>query len=262
MSDTKRHHDTDFDRIARLKSMSWLSTSEMILLVSELRVTEFRRREIMLDEAAPDHDAHILLSGVARITCLNGLRKRVTLCLIAPGPVPEFPGPPPSHSDFRCEAYNDCRFGSLSWEKLRAVTLNAPESATEKFHQNDLITWYRVLLRGSSFLNVSLHERVAIALLHLCAEFGIRESRGILLRVPFSHKDIANLVGASRPRVTEHLAQFEREHFLIKQGRQFVVCADELGASMGRNATEDDASIKFPREAVEPQGARPSRMRA
>jgi len=39
------------------------------------------------------------------------------------------------------------------------------------------------------------------------------ESGGTLLRVVFSHKDIANPVGASRPRVTEHLARLEREKF-------------------------------------------------
>ena len=89
-----------------------------------------------------------------------------------------------------------------------------------------------MLLRSSSFLNLGLHERIAITLLELCADFGIEESRGTLLRVSFSHKDIANLVGASRPRVTEHLAQLERDRFVLRQGRQLVVCADKLGQSM------------------------------
>ena len=262
MNDVKRHYDTDFDRLARLKSMSWLSTAEMVLLVAELKVTEFRRREIMLDETARASNVHILLSGVARITCLNALRHRVTLCLVAPGPVPEFPGRSLSRSSFQCEAYNDCRFGTLSWDRLKEVTPDAAESAIEMFHQNDLLTWYRVLLRGSNFLNVSLHERIAIALLQLCSEFGIRESRGILLRIPFSHKDIANLVGASRPRVTEHLARFEREHFLIKQGRQFVVCADELGKSMHLETTEARTSTRLLPPDFESQRMRPSRMRA
>ena len=37
-------------------------------------------------------------------------------------------------------------------------------------------------------------------------------------------RDIADLVGASRPRVTEHLAELERERFVIRQGRQLVAC--------------------------------------
>jgi CRP-like cAMP-binding protein len=85
-------------------------------------------------------------------------------------------------------------------------------------------------------LNLGLHERIAIALLELCADFGIEESRGTLLRVSFSHKDIANLVGASRPRVTEHLARLEREKFVIRQGRQMVVQVAKLFDSMNAKA--------------------------
>jgi CRP-like cAMP-binding protein len=92
--------------------------------------------------------------------------------------------------------------------------------------------WYRLLLRSSSFLNLGLHERIAIALLELCSDFGVEESRGTLLRVAFSQKDIANLVGASRPRVTEHLARLEREKFMIRQGRQMIVQVAKLLDSM------------------------------
>jgi len=37
----------------------------------------------------------------------------------------------------------------------------------------------------------------------LSEDFGIADSRGTLLAVSFSHREIADLVGASRPRVTE-----------------------------------------------------------
>jgi CRP-like cAMP-binding protein len=72
-----------------------------------------------------------------------------------------------------------------------------------------------------------------MTLLELCSDFGVEESRGTLLRVSFSHQDIANLVGASRPRVTEHLAQLEREHLVIRQGRQLIVRADKIGNGIG-----------------------------
>ena len=89
--------------------------------------------------------------------------------------------------------------------------------------------WYRVLLRNSGFLNLDLHERIAITLLELSSTFGIKESRGTLLSACFSHQDIADLVGASRPRVTEHLAQLERERLIIRQGRQIIVREDKIG---------------------------------
>jgi CRP-like cAMP-binding protein len=103
-------------------------------------------------------------------------------------------------------------------------------------HENALQQWYRLLLRGSGYLNLGLHERVALALLELCSDFGIEDSRGTLLRAPFSHKDIAELVGASRPRVTEHLAKLERDRFILRQGRQLIVHAGKLSDSMAARA--------------------------
>ena len=159
------------------------------------------------------------------------------MALLPPGPIPEFPLLPFGRLGFRCEAYNDCRVGSLGWNDFDGITARSSGLAFKKFHENDLQQWYRLLLRSSGFLNLGLHERIAMALLELCSDFGIEESRGTLLRVSFSHKDIANLVGASRPRVTEHLARLEREKFVIRQGRQMVVQVAKLFDSMNAQAS-------------------------
>ena len=168
----------------------------------------------------------------------------MTIALLPPGPIPEFPLLPFGRFGFRCEAYNDCRVGSLSWSNFEGISADRSESAFKTFHQNDLQQCYRLLLRSSSYLD--LHERIAITLLELASDFGIKESRGTLLKASFSHQDIADLVGASRPRVTEHLAQLEREHPIIRQGGQFIVRVDKIGG-IERTATrhDDDTSAKL-----------------
>ncbi len=195
-------------------------------------LTNFKRRQVIVSAIADTSDAHILLTGIARMSCLNARAERVTAALVPPGPIFDFPALSLSKSDFRCEAYTDCRVGSLSWSDFDHITANASGSAFRKFHENDLKQWYRLLMRSSSLLKLALHERIATVLLELCADFGIEESRGTLLRVCVSHKEIGNLVGASRPRVTEHLARLERDHLVIRQGRQLIVCASKLNASM------------------------------
>jgi CRP-like cAMP-binding protein len=236
LNETRFPRDTDLERLSRVKTLTWLSTGELALLASALAFTNYKRHEVMLRETELPAAAHILISGVARVTCLNARRNRVTVAMLAPGPIPEFPALPLSQSVFQCESYNDCRVGSLSWSAFDEITAHAGGSAFRKFHENDLKQWYRVLLRSSSFLNLGLHARIAVALLELCSDFGIEDSRGTLLRISFSHRDIANLVGASRPRVTEHLAQLEREQFVIRQGRQLVVKVGALGDSMSMRA--------------------------
>ncbi|HVB79041.1 MAG TPA: Crp/Fnr family transcriptional regulator [Candidatus Binataceae bacterium] len=223
--------DPDLILLKRLKGLAWLSNLELGALATGLATINFRRNEVMLGENGLISEAHILLTGVAKITCLNARRERVIVALVPPGPIPEFPSQLPSRWRFECNAYSNCRFGTLTWDHFNAIAVSAPPSAFREFHQSNLRLWYRLLLRGSTFLNLSLHERLEMALLELCQDFGIEESRGTLLRIAFSHQDIASLVGASRPRVTEHLAQLERDKMIFRQGRQLVIRTAELGNS-------------------------------
>ncbi|MGZ6211868.1 MAG: Crp/Fnr family transcriptional regulator [Candidatus Binataceae bacterium] len=228
MNGTRNQPDSDFEKLTRLKALSWLSASELGSLAGKLALANFKRPQIILRAAALATDAHILLKGIARITCQSARGERVTIALLPPGPIPEFPSLPFNRFDLRCEAYNDCRVGTVGWTDFNGITLHHSELAQKKFHQNDLQQWYRLLLRSSSFLSLGLHERITITLLELASDFGIKESRGMLLGASFSHQDLADLVGASRPRVTEHLAQLEREHMVIRQGRHLIVRVGEI----------------------------------
>ena len=99
---------------------------------------------------------------------------------MAPGPIPEFPVLPISRWSFQCEAYTDCRVGSVGWERFGVMSFDSAQLAFRKFHQTNLRQWYRLLLRGSSFLNLDLHERIALTLLELLGtsiEDGSKKSR-------------------------------------------------------------------------------------
>jgi CRP-like cAMP-binding protein len=233
--------EVDLDRLGRLKNLSWLSGPQLTLLVRALALANFKRRQVILTEVSFASDVNILLSGIARITCVNSRNERVTVALLPPGHIPEFPILQLSRSKFQCEAYNDCRVGRLRREEFDGITAKPRGSAFKNLHENDLKQWYRLFLRSSMFLNLGLRDRIAITLIELCVDFGIADSRGTLLRVFFTQKDIADLVGASRPRVTEYIAELEREHFVIRQGRQMIVQPAKLQESMV--ASSNSASL-------------------
>jgi CRP-like cAMP-binding protein len=239
LHEIRNPRETDLDRLSQLRALSSFSAPELTRLVGALTLSDFRRNDIILHEAVLASDANILLRGIARITCQGDHSQRQTVAILGPGLIPEFPAPPMSRSDFQCEAFSDCRIGSLDWNKLDGILLDSSKAAFKAFHENDLKQWYRLLLRSSSFSNFALHERIGITLLELCSDFGIEDARGTLLRVSFSHHDIADLVGASRPRVTEHLSQLERDHLLIRQGRQFIVRTEKLGESINLHSRNE-----------------------
>ena len=150
LNEKKASRETDPDRLSRLKALSWLSPSELQLLVSALSLSNYKRHALILRDVALAQGAHILLAGIARITCRNARNERVTVALLAPGPIPDFPALPLSKSGFQCEAYNDCRVGTVSWADFDGITPKGPESAFRQFHRNDLTQCYHPLLRSSS----------------------------------------------------------------------------------------------------------------
>jgi CRP-like cAMP-binding protein len=235
---------TDLDLLNRLKSLSFLTPLALRELATGLNSTDFKRREVIVPEKALAAGVHILLRGVAKITCLNRCGERITVALLAPGPIPEFLSLPVNRWHFRCEAHSDCRVGSVSRDRFDIISKTAPRSALERFHANDLMQWYRFFEGSFSLLlGLDLRARILSTLRQLCSNFGVMESRGTLLRLSLSHKDLADLVGASRPRVTEHLAELEREHLLVRQGRQLIVCLDEIANSTSVQALNTSASF-------------------
>jgi CRP-like cAMP-binding protein len=238
MERQKNAAPTDFDFLNQLKSLSFLSPVALHKLAIAINSANFSRREVVLPEEELAAGVHILLRGVAKITCLNASGERVTIALLAPGPIPQFVSLPVSRWHFRCQAHSDCRVGSVSWDQFDDITKDAPRSDLRKFHENNLMQWYRFF--GGS---LDLRERLLFTLLQLCSIFGVKDSRGTLLRVFLSHKDLAGLVGASRPRVSEHIAEFERERLLIRQGRQMIVRLDKLESSISAPSHKSNDSL-------------------
>ncbi|MBI3759984.1 MAG: winged helix-turn-helix domain-containing protein [Deltaproteobacteria bacterium] len=67
-----------------------------------------------------------------------------------------------------------------------------------------------------------------MALLELSEDFGISDKRGTFITIRLRHRDVADLVGASRPRVTEILASFERDRLVIPHNHHLIVRRDWL----------------------------------
>jgi hypothetical protein len=77
-------------------------------------------------------------------------------------------------------------------------------------------------------MSCTLAERLVITLLELSKNLGTPDRRGVRLTVPVRHKDLAELVGASRPRVTEHLLAFERAKMIVRNNGRMVVKPERL----------------------------------
>jgi CRP/FNR family transcriptional regulator len=93
------------------------------------------------------------------------------------------------------------------------------------------LRWYRAALHPGRKLYIhcirgiglDLRRRLALELLNLADSFGTNTARGIEIRVSISHEVLANIVGASRQQVTQHLNEFDRERIISREGRRIII---------------------------------------
>jgi CRP-like cAMP-binding protein len=238
-------------RLRGLKNISWLTSRQLNRLANALTMSRVERHCIIFDENHTPESAYLLLSGVARITCRNRKGDRTLLIMVAPGMIPGFPPPVPGiRYNFRCESVTDCQIGVVGLEAFIEIALGIASADFKRMAASYSGRWDLVQLRCANFMSCTLGERVALTLLELSENFGVGDGPGVRLTVPARHKDLAELVGASRPRVTEYLALFEREHLIVRDGRQLIVNRGRLErflvqrhSSEGRHDFEDSLAL-------------------
>src|SRR5580704_7723140 len=211
-------------KLRGLSNIAWLTPRQLNRLSDALTVSRVERRSIVFDDKQSSDSAYVLLSGVARITCRNRKGDRTLVIMVAPGMIPSVPSASPGISyDFRCEAVTDCRIGTVTLAIFIKIALGIASADFKHMAAGYSGRWDMVQVRCSNFMACTLEERIALVLLELSENFGVHSRQGTRLMLPARHKDLAELVGASRPRVTEYLTSFEGKKLITRTGRQLIV---------------------------------------
>ena len=233
-------------KLRGLKNISWLTARQLEKLYNALTISIVEKRGIIFDDKHTPSAAYILLSGVARISCRNRKGQRTLVIMVAPGMVPGFPPPVPGISyNFRCEAVTVCRIGAIELETFIEISLGVASADFRRLASSYLGRWDLVQLRCANFMSCTLEERLALILLKLCENFGVADPKGVRLTLPARHRDLAELVGASRPRITEHLIMFERKHLISRNRRQLVVNRDRVEAFLSQaHIAADEVALR------------------
>ncbi|MGO9453789.1 MAG: Crp/Fnr family transcriptional regulator [Candidatus Binataceae bacterium] len=220
---------SEIRKLKGLKNISWLTNRQLHKLAGALSVNVIEKRGQIFDEKDNSDRCYVLLSGVARITCRNRKGQRAVVVMLAPGMIPSFPPQVTGvNYNFRCETVTNCQVGTIDWGVFVEICLGIGSADFKRLAANYVGRWDLVQLRCANLMSCSLAERVALILLELTETFGVRDTQGMRLTVAVRHKDLAELAGASRPRVSEHLMEFERKHLIERHKRQLIVKRDRL----------------------------------
>lgn len=214
--------------VRRLRTLAWIPEAQLERLAGATSTRRVRRHETIFFEGEDATWVYLLLSGVAKLTFLNA-SERILVSLVGPGEIFGVSSLlPTAKRPFRCDAFSDCLVGVASPEIFVDAALGVRLEDLSRMLDVTVGRWWAMLLRYTNFLGLALRERLAGALLELGAKFGAEDARGRLLTLKLTHADLAELVGASRQRITEQLIEFERTGVIIRDGRRLIIVPERL----------------------------------
>jgi CRP/FNR family transcriptional regulator, cyclic AMP receptor protein len=220
--------------LRRLKTLPWATDHQLEQLLSHLALQHVERQTPLFSEGEVSKSLYLLIAGAVKLSLHSQGGEEILVSLIAPG---EFFGITSLMTGmtrgFHCEAFSDCWVAVIQPEMFVSTLLGVSFSNFSALMGSTVSRWEDLLYRYTRFQGLNLPQRLSLTLLELARKFGVHDARGIIIILQLTHEDLANLVGASRQKVTEHLKDLERQEAILRDGRRLIVVPERLQAIAG-----------------------------
>lgn len=177
---------------------------------------------------APAERLYIVATGNVKLLRPTPGGQNVLLDLLAPG---DFFGSLPSLGDREypdtAEAQTGCCVLSISADDFQEILETYPSVALATL----TITAERLREAHEVIEQLSAHRveaRLAATLLKLADRLGEPHDEGLLIQMPLSRQDLAEMIGTTIETVSRVMSEFRRAG-LIQSGRRWVVITDRAG---------------------------------
>ena len=214
---------TEVDLLQRVPLLAALTDSDREALARSASRHRYRRGDIIFQKDDPGHSLFIVARGSVRIYVPSTQGADLTLAVLGPGhffgDLSLLDGRPRSAS---AAALGDTNVVILERSDFVAVIRTRPAAVmsvlavvVRRLRDTD------EMASDLAFLDVG--GRLAKKLLELAATNGVKRQDGVLLDMPITQEELANMIGVTRESVNRNLSLFRRIGLVAKEGRRFVL---------------------------------------
>ena len=207
--------------------LSDLTERDLSLVEQVGETVDLRRKSIIWEPGDLTTSIYVVRSGIVKLSKSNDEGRELTLGFFTRdqllgelGVVSEAP------HDTTAEAYEDVQLFRLPKNDFVRVMMRHPPLAMRMIR---LVGERRQRLenRVESLLFKSAHARLAALFIDLSQDFGVRDSRGTIVNLKLTHKEIANLIGATRETVSFAILDLRRDGHIITEGKRVIIVDDD-----------------------------------
>lgn len=214
---------TEADLLQRVPLLAALTDSDRQTLARSASRRRYRRGDIIFQKDDPGHSLFIVARGSVRIYVPSTQGADLTLAVMGPGQffgdLSLLDGRPRSAS---AAALGDTHVVVLERSDFVAVIRTRPAAVmsvlavvVRRLRETD------EMASDLAFLDVG--GRLAKKLLDLAETNGVKRQDGVLLDMPVTQEELANMIGVTRESVNRNLSLFRRIGLVAKEGRRFVL---------------------------------------
>jgi CRP/FNR family transcriptional regulator len=183
----------------------------------------YKKGEIIYLPGDPATTVYFLKAGRVKLVYIDESGRRLTMAICRPGqPFGELTLSDDREHRLLAEALTDAELCSIAKSALMQFASERPQISLK------LTKWVdrqlqEVQVRLEELLFKDVPTRLARVLLRLAEEHGEPTPEGVLIDLPLTHQELAELIGSTRETTSLTLGAFTREGLLTRQRRRFLV---------------------------------------
>lgn len=207
--------------LQRFRMLEAMTPPQMQAVEKMTRMLEVKRGQRIYMRGDPSDQIFLLKVGVVRISTLGPDQQETILALLYPGDVfGELAIVDESPRDHLATAHEDVVLCSLSRDLLLKMAQETPALGYQITKIMGL-RLRRLHTRVEELLCKSAQARIAHTLLDLAADYGVPDSKGVLIPLRLNQTDLGNLVGLARETVNVVLQEF-KQRGLVEADRRAI----------------------------------------
>jgi len=209
-----------------------LEADKLKQLAREMALASFKRGNRVLSDLRSPTDVLLVLRGAIAVTWQHDSRHQVLVTLLAPGEMFSVSSSflPELTQGLKGYAFINSQVATINSSRLLNILLGVELEAFKSATEITMGWSFNALMRYIKMFRLSPRDRLVIALIELGAKFGVRDSRGLVLNLPMTQKDLASLLGASRQKVNADFGELVSMGAVVNLRRPIVLVPEKLFA--------------------------------
>jgi CRP-like cAMP-binding protein len=223
------------DLLSKASLLRGLSDLELQAVLAEARIQRLADGAFFFLESDPAENSYILLNGKVKLGQVTEVGQQVILGYLIPGRVFGIISILKKISyPVSAQAVGDCR--ALVWDQ---VTMNRLMDAYPRIGLNALrimagqIREFQNTIRDLSTKRVE--QRIARAVLRLARQSGRKTEEGVLIDLPLTRQDLAEMTGTTLYTVSRVLTEWEAQGLVQSKRQRVVICASHGLVKIGED---------------------------